>query len=212
MSDQYNKLNNRFCLAARLFIYLILSAIIIESIVLFSIKGNAENLFKEDCVVEWMQFGSLILMSFIFFLASKKNNASRELYHIFIVLLLVGAARELDNTLEHLIHRQTWKIIATILLLYFAYFSIKNFKQLKEQFFIFLDKRSFGLMFSGFLVVMILSRLIGQKTLWKVVMGENYIRFAARVLEESCELFGYMILLMGAIECLYERYDKIEQN
>jgi hypothetical protein len=55
---------------------------------------------------------------------------------------------------------------------------------------------------------MVFARLFGQKVLWKTMMGENYVRLTVRAIEESCELVGYLLILIGAIECLFAKNDK----
>jgi hypothetical protein len=41
---------------------------------------------------------------------------------------------------------------------------------------------------------------MGMGKLWKLVMGERFIRVVKNVVEEGTELFGYSIIFLAAVE------------
>lgn len=181
--------------------------LIVELIIYLSMKGYAEELFKEDCVVEWLQFSALLATSVLFYKSMKKHTELKAGFHVLTILPLMAAMRELDSYLRNIGH-DAWKVFAGVLLIYMIYVLRKNRRTIKGQFSLIVKTRSFGLIFSGFLIVMSFSRLMGQKIFWEAVLQENYVRFAVRILEESFELIGYFLILMGAIEYLFETFPK----
>ena len=54
----------------------------------------------------------------------------------------------------------------------------------------------------AFVIAVVFSQLLGQKVLWNPILPAPHARHAARVIEEWCELLGYLVVLYGAIECL----------
>ncbi len=55
---------------------------------------------------------------------------------------------------------------------------------------------------AGFICVVVLAQLFGQVELWQGVMGNAYERVVKIVAEESIELFGYALVLLGTAETL----------
>jgi hypothetical protein len=198
-------------LFTRLLLYLLVYTLIIETCVMLSLKGYADIIFKEDNLVEWFQLGTLVATSIFMYLASKKHSTLTDAFHVLMILPLIASARELDRFFEHLIAEVTWRILVVMLTLYLISYFWKRFYTIKKQFQEFMRTNSFGFMCSGFFIVMVFSRLFGQKVLWKTMMGEDYVRLAVRVMEEGCELVGYFFILTGAMECLFARYDKLRK-
>jgi len=164
----------------------------------------AEFLFKEDRLVEWAQVGCLIISCLIYYIASKKHNDIKEGFRILLLIALLGAVRELDRFFDHLLFEKAWQVLIAIISWYAIYNLWKNYQILKKQLHFFFNTRAFGLLFSGFLIC-IFSQVIGQKIFWKALMQEQYCRFAVRTVEECVEFFGYLIILMGTIELLFEK-------
>ena len=67
-----------------------------------------------------------------------------------------------------------------------------------------LGTRSFGMLFAGMVLVMVVSRLIGHQEAWQAALGEMYLRDIPRTIEEAGELIGYLILALGSIEAWFE--------
>lgn len=195
-------------LFTRLLLYLLIGTLIVETCVLLSLKGYAKIIFEEDSLVECFQLGILLVISLLMYRASKKYPTLAEVFHVFMILPLIAAARELDSYFENLIAEATWFILVSILASYLVFYFWKRFHTIKKQLQKFMRTNSFGFMFSGFFFVMVFARLFGQKVLWKTMLGENYVRLAVRATEESCELVGYIFILAGAIECLFQIHDK----
>lgn len=52
------------------------------------------------------------------------------------------------------------------------------------------------------IVAVPIAQLLGHAAFLESLMGENYMRAYKRVIEESGELLGYLLLLEGSIESL----------
>lgn len=66
--------------------------------------------------------------------------------------------------------------------------------------------RHFNLLALGLSVLLIFSRIFGNKVIWRAVVGNDNYRVAKHVAEEGTELVGYALLVLWAIgfcrECL----------
>ncbi len=60
------------------------------------------------------------------------------------------------------------------------------------------------LMFAGAVIIFSFALLIGQDSLWRAILGENYQRVVKLAVEEFVELIGYLFLVAGSIEYVYQ--------
>ena len=188
----------------RFILYLAVTALMFQALALAVQLGYASVLVRENQPWEWVEVGFLVLASIFFYWAARRRPPYRRLFTFFSLLPLVAAVRELDDVLDRYVFDNSWKVIVGLLLLYTGYITWRNFTRLKAEFRAFMETRAFGFLWCGFLVVFVFSRLIGQKALWKALMGEHYIRLVARTVEEGSELLGYWLILTGALECLLQ--------
>lgn len=194
---------HRFLL--RYFLYLLIPGITIEILVLLAGTGCETMLFSENCVLEWAQFSLLIFASLCLFLAARHHIHIKESFIIIAIFPLIAAIRELDSLLSHYFYADAWKVLSLIPIFSIVYLMWNHRIILKGQLVTLIQGRSFALLFSGFLIVMVFSRLIAQKILWQAIMKEQYIRLVSRVVEESFEFMGYQIILLGAVETLFDK-------
>lgn len=189
----------RFCL------YLAIPAILLELLVLTTQKGQMSKLImEENQAIEWFEFSLLIVVSLLLYVSGKRKPLHKELCRLLAILPLIAAIRELDDILDTYVFDGAWQLLVLLLFLYLIYFIWQNFAPMKVQVADFVKSSSFGFFCSGFIIVMVFSRLIGQQILWKAMMQEGYTYLVARYVEEVTEIFGYLILLIGAIEKVVE--------
>lgn len=67
----------------------------------------------------------------------------------------------------------------------------------------FLNSLAFPVLWAGFIVAIPASQLLGHGPLLRSLMGEDYKGHYKRMIEESGEMIGYMLLLAGAVECWF---------
>lgn len=186
----------------RYLLYAGISAVLVQGIILATGKVNAHSFFSENGFVEILHFFLLLSCFGLLQLAAKWNMPLREAFHFISILPLAAAAREMDKPLDIYVFDGAWQLTVFSLMLYLSFFAWRHYKALRKQIVRFVSSFPIGWMFSGFLMVMVFSRLIGQQVFWQMALQENYLPLVGRVVEESCELFGYLLILFGCTEFL----------
>lgn len=184
----------------RIFLYCCLAAG--TAFVLVKTAGSVDQsiVFSESSMIEQVQLIYLCGCITVFFLSAKMKSSMMSLSMLLAGMALVALIRELDYFFDNYVFDGAWQIVAFLVVLVTGFFVTRFRQGLKLSIQEFTSKASFGYMTSAFVVLFIFSRVIGQQTLWRVVMGENYMRVVKNFVEESTELFGYTLLLIGAIE------------
>ena len=126
-------------------------------------------------------------------------------------MALLALVRELDYFFDNYVFDGAWQIIALLVALATGFFVFKHRQGLRSSIQEFTSKASFGYMTSAFIVLFLFSRMIGKQILWKIIMGENYLRIVKTFVEESTELFGYALLVIAAME-FYRESKKAGQD
>ncbi|MBS3809139.1 MAG: hypothetical protein KGY38_03155 [Desulfobacterales bacterium] len=158
-------------------------------------------IFTEHGPVEWLQLGLLVAASVLFFSGFFSLPAFRELFLILASVSSFAAMRELDSVLDKAIPWIGWKV-AFALLLFAAALAWKKKDKVKRQLGHYLSSPAFVVLWAGFIVAVPIAQLLGHAAFLESLMGENYMRAYKRVIEESGELLGYLLLLEGSIESL----------
>ena len=130
-----------------------------------------------------------------------KHPRIRTLSYVFSATAVIALIREMDAFLENNLFDKAWQVLALVVILPTLWFVCKNFNKLMDQFYGIFNTFSFGLMFSGTIIVHVFARLFGRDSVWIAMMTEEkYVRTVKDVAEEGIELLGYAIALMGVIE------------
>ncbi len=158
-------------------------------------------IFTENGPVEWLQLGMLVAASVLFFSVFFSLPAFRELFLILASVSAFAAVRELDSVLDKAIPWIGWKI-GFALLLFAAALAWTKRDKVKRQLGHYLSSPGFVVLWAGFIVAVPIAQLLGHAVFLESLMGENYLRAYKRVIEESGELLGYLLLLEGSIESL----------
>ena len=148
--------------------------------------------------VEHTQELLIFLSASIFlYLAFKRKTSALWLVGGFLACMFI---RELDSVFDKIFHG-AWAYIS----IPFACFSV--FKAWKEgleetinSLSEFMRTQAFIRLSSGLLTVLVFSRLIGYKPMWKLAMGKHYYWNVKFIAEEGTELFGYSIIFLAAVE------------
>ncbi|MEM6575012.1 MAG: hypothetical protein AAF736_12120 [Pseudomonadota bacterium] len=121
----------------------------------------------------------------------------------FLGFLLAGAmVREMDFFLDRWFFDGAWQVLLSVLLGGTVVYLWPRRSVLWQRLGELPQTVGFGMMFSGFAVVMAFSRLFGRDSFWRQVMGSGYDRSVKNLAEESVELLGYAILTVGVVECV----------
>jgi len=173
-----------------------LVAALLPHLVNLSGKGS---FFAERGPVEILQVFLLFGMVANLLLHARSKPDSRELSVILAAFPLFAACRELDFLLDQLIPVIGWKI-AGLLPLGAAWFVYARRQRVLREIQSFVNTRSFSLLWSGCILVVIVAQLLGNTYLFETMMGDQYDRIYKRFIEESAELLGYIVLFCGTIE------------
>lgn len=162
---------------------------------------------SEISVVETIQGISLIaifLSYFHFVNVDKQNSSLWILSGGFFACMFI---RELDAFFDVAFYHGSWKIPAILLAFVSIFYAFKrqSIQTIGNSLLDFIKTPQFGLMFGGLLCIIIFSRFIGMRIMWEFIGLEQTITFAKSIAEESCELFGYMLVLLATIWLGLER-------
>ena len=159
---------------------------------------------------EFLVFINAVLIAVIGF----KHPRIREFSYFFSAIAVVSLIREMDAFLENNLFDKAWQVLALVVILPTLWFVYKNLSKFIEQLYGVFSTFSFGLMFSGTIIIHVFARLFGRKSVWTSLMTEEkYIRAVKDTAEEGVELLGYAIVLMGVIElALLFSSSKIEES
>ena len=162
---------------------------------------------SEISVVETIQGISLIaifLSYFHFVNVDKQNSSLWILAGGFFACMFI---RELDAFFDVAFYHGSWKIPAILLAFASIFYAFKrqSIQTIGNSLLDFIKTPQFGLMLGGLLCIIIFSRFIGMRIMWEFIGLERTITFAKSIAEESCELFGYMLVLLATIWLGLER-------
>ena len=148
--------------------------------------------------VEHTQELLIFLSSSIFLcLAFKRNTGALWLVGGFLACMFI---RELDSVFDKIFHGAWFYITIPVVCLcvYKAWQEgiEKTINSLSE----FMRTQAFTRLSIGLLTVLVFSRLMGYKPMWKLAMGKHYYWNVKFVVEEGTELFGYSIIFLAAVE------------
>ncbi|MBS3758511.1 MAG: hypothetical protein KGY61_07585 [Desulfobacterales bacterium] len=164
--------------------------------------------FKEGELIEWCQLILLISASGILLYGAFTRH--QGILRLLGCLSAFAALRELDTLFDRMLPVTGWKI--GYLIIVYALVSVyMDKKAIKDQIRDFLKTHAVVILWTGFLVAIPIGQLVGHGTFLKALMGEDYIRDYKRIIEESLELMGYLLILAGSIEALVER-GKVEDE
>ena len=180
--------------------------ILVVGVIYFDIKTFGD--IREHSFVELGQSIFLFATSVIFmYLASKKKANGLWLVAGFFVCMLI---REQDAYFDDIFHG-SWAYFALASVVFFVW---KAWSQGKDNVLKtmaeYMQSPPFTTMSFGVMIILFFSRAMGMGKLWKLVMGENFIRVVKNVVEEGTELFGYSIIFLAAIEYAHYLLNKKE--
>ncbi|WP_347273405.1 hypothetical protein [Candidatus Kuenenia sp.] len=161
-------------------------------------KGGAT--FKEGGPVEWAQLVLLIFSAGLFGIGAWRAPAWRGLLCLFVFLVSLVVARELDSVLDRCIPVFGWKVPAGVLILSAALCVWRYRKTLPCQVHGFIEGYPFPILWFGLLTVIVCAQSVGHGRLLDALMLSDYVRNYKRMVEELIELCGYFFIWVGSME------------
>lgn len=200
MNDKTNSVATVRSVGARCIFYTILFAGVgfLPALDIAINPYDREILFTEFSFVQLAQFITLI----IGILAAGRLlfiKVLPQLSFLIVALLACALVREADSFLDALADG-LWQILVALILVGVGLHLARQKKAIQTQIAWLGSHFSLGLMLSGFVIVMGFARVFGRGAMWQQIMGAQYTKTIKYFAEESVELMGYVILIVGVIE------------
>lgn len=189
---------------AKFFVLAIGVAIAVGLIVALAyVDISAAGRIKDASYTENLQETLLVLSSVIFIYSAKKNN-TRGLLLVagFFMCMFI---REWDAVFDEFIHG-AWKYIAIPTAIGFTYWGLRDGMQKAwDDIAEFIKSNSYNIIVAGLIIVLVVSRLLGNRTIWMLMSGPDFKYVFKTFIEEGLELLGYMVIFAGStmyyLEC-----------
>lgn len=190
-------------LILRSFVYML---VVIGTALLFTYEGfslQTASTYSETSITERLHDLYAFLSCLLFLSVAYINQQYRPAAILVAALMGMLFIRELDAVLDEQVFDGAWQTIVCIIIAATAFYLYRLQLPIKQSLLDYARTNSAGIFFSGLMVLIVFSRLIGRGAFWQAVMGENYIRVVKNIAEEGTEVMGYMLLLIAALEMLW---------
>ena len=163
---------------------------------------SAAGRIKDASYTENLQETLLVFSSAIFIYLAKKRNARG-------LLLVAGFfacmwIREWDAVFDEIFHG-AWKYVAIPTAVGFTYCALKEgLQKVWDDLAEFMKTRSYDVIVLGLIIVLVVSRLMGNRTIWMLMSGPDFRYVFKTFIEEGLELLGYMVIFAGSVRYYLE--------
>lgn len=195
----------------RVILYILLFAFfstVIISAVITEVMVNKN--VDEGCLTEKIQV-LLVAGCFILYAIHAIRNIKYRLSNSLVaILFLLFFVRELDAFFDNVFFHGAWFYIVLIILIFSFLYYYKRIHLVLNDFLDFTKTPKFLLLVWGLISLLLLSRLLGYKEIWKTLFVampiENITDFEVlyrpfkNVVEESVEIISYLALFLSALD------------
>ena len=195
---------SRFAIAARYGLYTALLAALFPLLLRVAATEDA-YVFRENGPMEWAQAAMLAAAAVLFCFAARRQPERRTLLLFLAAGMSVAVLRELDAVWHGWIHavpRKAPAVAGGVVLLALAW---RARRRLLPQMATFLRSRGFAILWAGTVIAGLLAQLGGQGAFLEALTGVEFDRSFKRVTEETGEVFGYAVVMLGALETALAR-------
>ena len=196
----------------RLLFYAAILFGISELIYLDSLTETHTGKFGEHSFTEWTQEIFILLCSIIFFVLGRYDRSITGFTGMLSGMALMAFIREFNNYF-HTWFKGAWQMFVLIALILTIIYVYKNRESLVKPFYDYLKLPAFGVTMSGFVSLMVFSRLFGRGRMWRNILevddlGTGPYRWVKNAAEEGTELLGYALILIGTLEYAWYIWDR----
>ncbi len=174
-------------------------------------RVHGAMMFSEGSVLEWAQFGIMLIGAAMCITMSFRIMEFSVLLRILGMLCLLAAIRESDRGLDKLIPFLGWQLPFHAVLLGGVLMVWKNFEEFLRQVRYLAGHRAFGMMWAGFMVAIPFGQMIGHGAFLRDLFGDDYERPMKRVIEESAETIGYLIIVLANLEFILSLRSRLKR-
>jgi hypothetical protein len=189
-------------------VYLLMLIVLTELIVLVPHSCGSVSLASEHSMVECLQILLLLVSSTLLAFAAHRFPDQTALAHLLMIMLLLFTVRELDLLMDTLLFNGAWQLEASLLFLCGMIYTVRHHRAAVHNVQRFVQCPACGILLSGLLILLVFSRLFGQRILWRSIMGDQYMRLVKNAAEEETELLGYFLIVIAVIEWLAFLYTR----
>ena len=158
---------------------------------------SAAGRIKDASYTENLQETLLIFSSAIFiYLAKKRNARGLLLVAGFFVCMWI---REWDAVFDDISHG-VWKYIAIPTAIGFTFWALREgLQKVWDDLAEFMGSKSYDIIVAGLIIVLVVSRLLGNRAVWILMSGPDFKYVFKTFIEEGVELLGYMTVFVGSL-------------
>ncbi|WIY27079.1 hypothetical protein [Parasedimentitalea psychrophila] len=191
-----------FVLVELFFLFILLIA---ANISIFVDATILHNNLSEISISQFLQSSFILLSSVIFALGAVRYPFKRA--YLVLVATLFGCMfiRENDAVFD-LIRHGFWVVPTFCALIASGWYTARNLDTLMDPFLCHLEGRHSTHVYTGFLIVVVFSRLFGTGSFWDAVMGNNYSPDYKSIIQEGVELLGYVLIFHGSCMSFLSRF------
>lgn len=157
----------------------------------------------ETSFTETTQEIMLAVIAALFFIAAQRRPAQRGALTLVAGFYSCMLIRELDFVFDAIQHG-SWIWFALAVTAGCLAVALRTPKKNLHALARLLQHRSWPVMASGFLVVLVFSRLFGIHALWQHLMLGDYNRVVKNMAEEGTELLGYGLCWLASVRYLWQ--------
>ena len=157
----------------------------------------------ETSFTETSQEIMLAVIAALFFIAAQRRPAQRGALTLVAGFYSCMLIRELDFVFDAIQHG-SWIWFALAVTAGCLAVALRTPKKTLHALARLLQHRSWPVMASGFLVVLVFSRLFGIHALWQHLMLGDYNRVVKNMAEEGTELLGYGLCWLASVRYLWQ--------
>ncbi|KAA5942048.1 hypothetical protein F3I27_17705 [Pantoea sp. Bo_2] len=157
----------------------------------------------ETSFTETTQECMLAMIAALFFIAAQRRPAQRGALTLVAGFYSCMLIRELDFVFDTIQHG-SWVWFALAVTAGSLAVALRTPKKTLHALANLLLHRSWPVMASGFLVVLVFSRLFGVHALWQHLMLGDYNRVVKNMAEEGTELLGYSLCWLASVRYLWQ--------
>ena len=178
---------------------------------IFAMEGYSQltsSDYGEHSATEKMHNVFAFISCAVFFIAAKLSQSLRPAVVIVGTLVGLMLIREFDAFLDDNLFDGAWQVLVYSTIAVSALYLFKQPYPVKPSLVEYSRSSGAGIFLSGILVVLVFSRLFGRGSFWEAVMGDGYVRVVKNIAEEGTELIGYALLVIAAVEFLWQVVSK----